>query len=146
MFFGTFYHNLDNKGRMVIPSKFRKSMGEASRVYMLEGFEGCLSVYPEEHFETLTQSLTQLKFTNSNDRAYVRHILSSIVEMEVDSHNRLSLPKAILDQFQISSDISIVGVGDHFEIWNKDTFESYRKQTSHDLSTIANNLSGGHHE
>ena len=113
---------------------------------MLEGFEGCLSVYPEQHFETLTQSLTQLKFTNSNDRAYVRHILSSIVEMEVDSHNRLSLPKAILDQFQISNDIAIVGVGDHFEIWTKDTFESYRKQTSQNLSTIANNLSGGHHE
>ena len=74
MFFGTFNHNLDNKGRMVIPSKFRKSIGESAKVYIIEGFEGCLSIYPEEHFQTLIVSTQKLQFTNSNDRAYMRTI------------------------------------------------------------------------
>lgn len=140
MFFGTFYHNLDNKGRMVIPSKFRKTIGESAKVYIIEGFEGCLSIYPEQHFQTLITKLEKYQYTNSNDRAYIRTIYASIVEIEVDSNNRLSLPKAILDQYQIGTDVSVVGVGDHFEIWNQATFNEYRSTNSQNLSAIADKL------
>lgn len=140
MFFGTFNHNLDNKGRMVIPSKFRKSIGESAKVYIIEGFEGCLSIYPEEHFQTLIVSTQKLQFTNSNDRAYMRTIYASMVEIEIDSHNRLNIPKSVLDQYKISSDVSVVGVGDHFEIWNQQAFEKYRTNASQNLSGIADKL------
>ena len=142
MFFGTFYHNLDNKGRMVIPSKFRKTLGENAKVYIVEGFEGCLSIYPEQHFNQLVASMQNLKYTNSNDRAYIRTIYASMVELEVDSSNRLSLPKAVLDEYQISQEVSIVGVGNHFEVWNQQTFKEYRSQTSQNLSSIADKLGG----
>lgn len=145
MFFGTFYHNLDNKGRMVIPSKFRKTIGENAKVYIIEGFEGCLSIYPELHFQTLVPELQKLQYTNKNDRSYIRTIFSSMVELEVDSHNRLSIPKSVLDQYQIGADVSVVGVGDHFEIWNKDIFENYRSTASANLSDIADKL-GTRHE
>ncbi len=140
MFFGTFYHNLDNKGRMVIPSKFRKTLGETAKVYIIEGFEGCLSIYPENHFQTLMHNLEKLTYTNTHHRAYVRTILSSIVELEVDSHHRLSLPKAVLERYQIGDDVSIIGVGDHFEIWNSGSYESYRVDASSRLSEIADKI------
>ena len=68
-----------------------------------------------------------------------------MVELEVDSHNRLSIPKSVLDQYQIGADVSVVGVGDHFEIWNKDIFENYRSTASANLSDIADKL-GTRHE
>ena len=57
---------------------------------------------------------------------------ASMVEIEIDSHNRLNIPKSVLDQYKISSDVS-VGVGDHFEIWNQQAFEKYRANTSQKL-------------
>lgn len=145
MFFGNFNHNLDNKGRMVVPSRFRPTVGEKAKVFIIEGFEGCISIYPQTHFDTLIEKLKSYEFTSSNDRAYLRNIYASIVELEVDSHNRLSLPKAVLDHYKISSDVTIVGVGDHFEVWNRSEFESYRSNTSQNLATIADKL-GGHRE
>lgn len=146
MFFGTFSHNLDNKGRMVIPSKFRHTLGESAKVYVLQGFEGCLSVYPESDFQSLLTTLQSHNYLNSTARDYLRVVYSSIVELEIDSHNRLSLPKAILDQYQIGNEVSIVGVGDHFEIWNAVTFEDYRKTTSQNLTKIGDKLTGDHRE
>ena len=142
MFFGNFNHNLDNKGRMVVPSKFRQEIGVSAKVYIIEGFEGCLSVFPENHFNTMIENLRKYEFTSSVDRSYLRNIYASVVELEVDSHHRLSLPKAVLDQYKMTSDVTIVGVGDHFEIWNRPAFETYRNNTSQNLTSIGDRLGG----
>lgn len=142
MFFGNYNHNLDAKGRMVVPSKFRNQVGENAKVYIIEGFEGCLSIYPEQHFQKLMDKLQSYEYTSQNDRQYVRNIFASIVELEVDAHNRISLPKATLEYYKIDNDVTIVGVGDHFEIWNRLAFEENRQSTSKNLGTIADRLGG----
>lgn len=142
MFFGNYSHSLDNKGRMVVPSRFRQQIGENAKVYIIEGFEGCLSIYPEAHFLKLMEKLNSYEYTSMNDRQYIRNIYASIVELEVDSHNRISIPKATLEYYKINPDVKIVGVGDHFEIWNETEFEEARQKTSKNLGAIADKLGG----
>lgn len=131
MFFGSYEHNLDEKGRLVIPSKIRANI--LGKLYILKGFEGSLSLYDDADFKSYIASLQALSFNNRTTRDVQRIALSSVCELEIDKQGRIQLPTALLEKYQISKEVVIVGVLDHFEIWNKLKWEQYLKDNEEDF-------------
>jgi len=134
-FFGTYSRTLDDKNRLQIPTKLVESM--PSRFYILRGFEGCLSVYPEDSFLELLKSLKSLSFLDEESRTYIRLAASSAAEMPVDSHGRIALTKQLVDDYRIGKEITIIGVLDHFEIWDSVSYAKYLLAHSHDYESLA---------
>ena len=125
MFFGSYEYSLDDKGRLTIPSKFRDEISKS--LYHLKGFDGCLSVYPESEFQNYISRLTSLEFEKEKVRLHQRILLSSVVELKVDNANRVLIPSKTLKQYGINKDVIIVGVLDHFEIWDNEKWKKYQE-------------------
>ena len=140
MFFGHYEHSLDEKGRLLLPKKIKEELKESSPLYVLKGFEGCLSVYRQDEFLKLCQECEKISFNKKNSRSYLRAVLSSVIELPIDKVNRIQLPKDVLSRYQISKNVIIIGVGDHFEIWDSDSYTKYEEEVNKSFETIAENL------
>ena len=117
MFFGNFTHNLDEKGRLVIPSKMREALG--SRAYILKGYDGALSIYPESDFLKLVSDMEKLPFHKKTARAHLRAQMSSVSELLIDRQGRALLPTSLLAKYHIGKEVVVIGALDHIEVWNK---------------------------
>ena len=138
-FFGTYQRTLDAKLRLQIPTKLVKDM--PSRFYLLRGNERSLSLYLEEDFNLYLTTLSKLSYLDSNARAYVRLASSSVEILEVDSHGRINIGSEIAKRYSISNEVTIIGVLDHFEIWDKKSYEEYLKANEASFESIAEDLS-----
>lgn len=138
MFFGSYYHNLDEKGRLVIPKKLRTLI--SPRLYILRGYDGSLSVYKEDTFIKLTTALENLAFNQRDARDVQRIALSSVVELEVDSQGRIQIPLKLLQDHNISRQVVVVGVINHFEIWDEVAWDKYLKENEKDFESKAEKL------
>ncbi len=125
MFFGSYFHSLDDKGRVVIPSKMREEAG--LRIYIMRGHEGALEIYRKETFESKLEEITHLPYNQKSSRDFVRLTLSSVVELDVDRQGRVQIPQQVISDYAISKDVAIIGVYDHIEIWSRDKWLSYVK-------------------
>ena len=140
MFFGHYEHSLDDKGRLLLPRKIKEELKENSPLYVLKGFEGCLSVYREAEFLKLTAECEKISFNKKNARDYLRTVLSSVIELPIDKVNRIQLPKDTLSRFHITKNVTIIGVGDHFEIWDSEAYNKYEEEVSSRFESIAESL------
>ena len=140
MYFGNYEHSLDDKGRLLIPSKLREGLKADSSLYILKGFEGCLSVYNESEFLKLTKECESISFNKKNSRDYLRLVLSSVVELSIDKVGRIQLPSQTLNKFNIKKEVVIIGVGDHFEIWDLKKFNEYQSEANERFEEIAESL------
>lgn len=140
MLFGEFEHTLDDKGRLMIPSKIRSELQDATTLYVLKGFEGCMSVYTKEHFDKLISSLEQFSYFDQNVRAFIRMTLSSVVQLNLDKVGRIQFTPATLEKYHISKTVMVIGVNDHLEIWDKKAYVEYEKANTSKFEEIANSL------
>ena len=140
MYFGNYEHTLDDKGRLLIPRKLKEGLSEGSSLYVLKGYEGCLSVYNQNEFDSLVKECSSLSFNKKNSRAYLRIMLSSVVELTVDKVGRIQIPTQTLNKFQIGKQVMIIGVGDHFEIWDLNRFNEYLSEANDQFEEIAESL------
>ncbi|MFV0380539.1 MAG: division/cell wall cluster transcriptional repressor MraZ [Anaerorhabdus sp.] len=138
MFIGEFRHSIDNKNRVIIPSKFREELGESFVV--TKGLDGCLTVYTAVQWSALLEQLQRLPSTKRESRLYIRSLTAKATECEFDNQGRIKIPPYLLDEGKINKDCIIVGVADHIEIWNPDTWEGYCKQADESLEDIAEQL------
>ncbi|OQC11335.1 MAG: cell division protein MraZ [Tenericutes bacterium ADurb.Bin087] len=139
-FFGTYYHSLDAKGRLVVPARFRETLKDLKTLYILQGFEGAISVYPEEAYYRELSFLETQNFKNAEARAYVRIIYASIEELEVDAAGRITIPVRIQKKYDIGPKVIVIGVGDHLEIWDEDRYLSYEASARDNLEDLAAKL------
>ena len=123
MFFGSFAHSLDEKGRLMIPRKMREELG--FKVYIMKGFDGSLSIYTVERYQKLVEEFNKLPFNQQRNRDYLRVQFASTYEMDVDKLGRLQLPTALLNKFNISRNVIVLGIGDHIELWDAKKYEEY---------------------
>ena len=122
-FFGTYERLLDEKGRLQLPTKLVEK--GTKKLYMLRGFEGCISIYGEDEFNKLIAKLESLDYRNEEDRAYIRLTTASVNELSVDSHGRITLGSAIMNSYRIGSSVTLIGVLDHFEVWDAGEYARY---------------------
>ena len=138
MFYGSYVHNLDNKGRLVIPAKMRDEFG--CKAYILKGFDGCLSIFKEDGFQKLMDRIQSLSFNKKVSRAFIREQLSSVCELEIDKQGRAQLPAQLLSKYKIGKEVIIVGVVDHIEVWNTKDFEAYEQNANSSFEDYAEEL------
>jgi MraZ protein len=138
MFYGSYSHNLDNKGRLVIPSKMRDEFG--GKAYILKGYDGCLSIYKEADFAKLMEKINSLSFNKKSAREFIRTQLASVCELEIDRQGRALLPTQLLNNYSIGKEVIVVGVYDHIEVWNKKDYEEYSKASNSSFEENAEEL------
>ena len=138
MFYGSSSHNLDNKGRLVIPSKMREEFG--GKAYILKGYDGCLAIYKESDFFKLMEKVNSLSFTKKVSRAFIRAQLDSVCELEIDRQGRALLPTQLLNRYSIGKEVIVVGVYDHIEVWNKKDYEEFSKTANSSFEENAEEL------
>lgn len=127
VFFGEFSVSITDGGRIVIPKKIRENL--KGNVFILtKGFDICLAGYDKEDWLKRTYSLTQVSILEKQDIEKKRFIFSGANEIIIDDQGRFVIPKALLKFLNLSEDqVKIIGVGDHFEIWDPKKWEEYLK-------------------
>ena len=138
MFFGNFAHTLDEKGRLMIPRKMREELG--FKVYTMQGFDGALSLFTEAKYQKLVEEYSKLPFNQRKNRDYLRLQFASTHEMDVDKVGRIQIPTALLNKFNISRDVIVLGIGDHIEIWDAKKYEEYENSVREDFEKIAEEI------
>ena len=140
MYFGYFEHSLDDKGRLSLPKRIKEGLEENASLFVLKGFEGCLSVYNESEFNKLCLECEKISFNHKNSRSYLRVMLGSVVQLNIDKVGRIQIPSLILNKYDIKKDVVILGVGDHFEIWDLKAYQDYEKSANDNFETIAEKM------
>ena len=138
MFMGEFHHNIDDKQRLVLPSKFREELGET--FVITRGLEGCLFVYSMEEWNTLVSKLKTLPFTKKDARAFLRFFLSGASECQTDKQGRIAIPTPLASYASLNKECVIIGVNDRLEIWSNDAFDNFFKSNEENISDIAEKL------
>ena len=135
MFMGEYNHTLDTKGRLIIPSKFRETLGE--KFVVTKGLDGCLFVYANDGWNAFEQKLTSLPLINKEARQFARFFLAGAATVEVDKQGRILLPAHLREFAGLEKDVVLVGVGSRVEIWSKDKWENMNSDTDMDEITSA---------
>ena len=123
MFIGEYQHAIDNKNRIIIPSKFREGLGE--KFVLTKGLDGCLYVYTSSEWKILEEKLKTLPLTNKDARAFTRFFFSGANEIDIDKQGRALVPQNLLEYANIEKDIVSIGVSTRIEIWSKAKWEEY---------------------
>ena len=138
MFYGSYSHNLDNKGRLVIPSKMRDELG--LKAFILKGYDGALSIYKEKDFEDLIAKIKNLPFNKKNARVHLRVQLASVCELDIDKQGRALLPTQLLSKYKIGKEVIVIGALDHIEVWDMKAYEAYEKAADSSFEEISEEL------
>jgi MraZ protein len=138
MFMGEYQHNIDEKGRLIIPAKFRDGLG-ASFV-ATRGLDQCLFVYPNQEWSLLEQKLKSLSLMKSDARLFNRFLFSGATECELDKQGRVNLPRNLIDHAKLDKDCVIIGVSSRVEIWSKEVWTDYSRQSEESFNEIAEKL------
>ncbi|MFA5881349.1 MAG: division/cell wall cluster transcriptional repressor MraZ [Eubacteriales bacterium] len=138
MFMGEFQHTIDVKGRLIVPSKFRDSLGE--RFVATKGLDNCLFVYPAEEWQQLEQKLKSLPFTRADARAFVRFFFSGATECEIDKQGRILLPANLREYAKLEKDVVVLGVSNRVEIWSSGEWEKYSSKAEATYEEIAEKI------
>ena len=138
MFMSEYNHTLDTKGRLIIPAKFRETLGE--EFVISKGMDGCLFVYAGDDWNAFEQKLTSLPLINKEARQFARFFLAGAATVEVDKQGRILLPAHLREFAGLEKDVVLVGVGSRVEIWSKDKW--IEANTFDDMEEIAEHMEG----
>src|SRR3990172_8885632 len=116
MFLGEYRHNLDYKGRVAVPKKFRGDLAEGA--ILTKGLDGCLFLYSRESWERLMIRLRELSVTQADTRAFGRYLFGGASEVEFDNLGRIKIPEYLLEYARIEKEAILVGLLERIEIWN----------------------------
>lgn len=138
MFMGEFHHNIDTKGRLVLPNKFRSELGEY--FVITRGLENCLYVYSMSEWNNLVSKLRSLPFTKKDSRIFTRSFFSGATECFFDKQGRINITSPLVNYAGIDKECVIVGVNDRIEIWSENNWNKFMDDNSFKLEDIAENL------
>jgi len=138
MLIGEYHHNLDDKSRLIIPSKFRLDLGE--KFIITKGLDKCLFIYSTSEWQTIVSKLKSLPFTKKDARNFVRFFLSGAAECEFDKQGRINITSPLVHYANINKECVIIGVNERIEIWSKENFEAFVSENEERASEIAENL------
>lgn len=138
MFIGEYHHTIDEKGRIIIPVKFREELG--NNFIITRGIENCLFIYSEENWAKITDKLNSLPFTKKDARTFNRFFMSGATNVELDKQGRVNISKPLIDYANIIKDCVVIGTGDRLEVWSQESWNSFFDSTKDSMSDIAENL------
>jgi MraZ protein len=116
MFLGEYSHNIDEKGRLTLPARWREQLGQ--RVVVTRGMEPCLFVFPAAKFETFLDEINTVGMTAADARGLSRFFSSKATDDELDKQGRVSLPQTLREFAGLNGEVMVVGAFDHIELWS----------------------------
>jgi MraZ protein len=142
---GQFECKVDAKGRMKLPAGLLRQVPEQTRTqYVInKGFDNCLILYPQAAWEQLTEKLNKLNYFNTKHRDFLRAFYRNSVMVELDSSERVLIPKRLAETVGIDDEIVILAYGNNIELWSKARFDAIPEPTSEDIAQLANDVLGG---
>ena len=141
MLIGEYHHNIDEKGRLIIPSKFREEIGNSFVV--TRGLDGCLFVYSLVEWEKIVAKLKKLPFTKKDARTFMRFFLASATVCEFDKQGRINLVNSLIEYAGLKKECLVIGVNDRLEIWSLDKYNNLMNENLEQLDEIAEHLFDG---
>lgn len=135
---GEFAHNIDAKGRLIVPAKFRNELG--SSMIVTRGLDGCLTLYTSEAWDEIYNKLKLLPSTKKEVRMYVRVLTAKASDVELDNQGRILIPSALIKEANIQKECMIVGAGSKVEIWSREKWEEYYENASVEFEDIAESI------
>lgn len=138
MLLGEYKHNVDAKGRLIIPSKFREDLGE--RFIVTRGLDGCLFGYPMAEWTTLESKLKQLPLAKKESRAFTRFLYSAATECSLDKQGRINLPNPLINHASLEKACYVIGVSDRIEIWSEERWDAFSQEANESFEEIAEEM------
>ncbi|MEA2097846.1 MAG: division/cell wall cluster transcriptional repressor MraZ [Patescibacteria group bacterium] len=138
MFIGEYNHNLDEKGRLAVPVKFRDDLKKGAVV--TKGLDGCLFLYTIDEWKVLAGKLSSLPISQSNTRAFARLMLAGAMDVQVDKQGRIILPDYLRKYAGLEKKVIIGGLYNRLEIWDEKTWDEYKEKTEKESEDISEKL------
>lgn len=138
MFIGEYNHNLDDKGRLAIPAKFRALLKRGGVV--TKGLDNCLFLYTKDQWQKIAQKISALPISQAKARSFSRHLLAGAMDVEFDNQGRITLPEYLRDFASLKRSIIVAGLYNHLEIWNKEDWDKYKSDSEKNSNVIAEEL------
>ena len=136
MLMGEFHHNIDEKGRLIIPAKFRNDLGD--NFIVTRGIDSCLFVYPLAEWNNVTQKLREISFTKKDARNFGRFFLSGAQYVTVDKQGRILMPQDLREFAGLEKDVVLAGMGGRIEIWSLEKWNENSGQV--DINKISEGM------
>lgn len=141
MLMGEFNHSIDDKNRLIIPSKLRNELG--NEAVITRGLDKCLFIYSKKEWESIVSKLSNLPFTKKIVRDFNRFFLSSASTIVFDKMGRVNLSQSLLNYANLTKECVIIGVNDRVEVWDKNEFDTFISSNLDNFSDMAENLFEG---
>ena len=138
MFIGEYNHNLDEKGRLAVPVKFRNDLKKGAVV--TKGLDGCLFLYTMNEWKILAEKLSKLPISQSGTRAFARLMLAGAMDTQIDKQGRIVVPDYLRKYAGMKKKIIISGLYNRLEIWDENSWEKYKRKTEKESEDIAEKL------
>ncbi len=135
---GEFQHNIDAKGRIIIPAKLRDNLG--SKFVITRGLDGCVFGYPLDNWEKVQDKLKQLPLAKKEARAFTRFFYSAAAEVEIDKQGRINIPTTLMTYADLEKECLILGVSDRIEIWSKEKWHQVSAEIEDSFEEIAEDM------
>lgn len=120
---GTYTPRLDEKGRLILPSKFRSQL--ATGLVMTRGQERCLYLLPNDEFQRMYEKIRQAPITSKEARDYLRVFMSGASQEQPDKQGRISIPPMLRQYASLDRDVAVIGTGTRVEVWDLEAWENY---------------------
>jgi MraZ protein len=138
MFIGEYSHNMDAKGRVSMPAKFREQLGTV--FYLTKGLDNCLFVFPEEEWRVFEEKLKKLPLTNKNARGFVRMFYAGATDCSLDKQGRVNVPQILRTHGGLEKEVKIIGVGSRIELWSEENWDTYNNPDNISYEDIAEHM------
>lgn len=138
MFLGEFEHNLDEKGRIAIPARFREELGEL--VIITRGFDDCLMGFSRARWEKLAEDLERLSLAQSDARNLRRFLFSSASADEMDRQGRVIIPQNLRQYAGLGEQVVVTGMNTYFEIWSRERWDDIQRGLDQNGGALAEQL------
>ena len=142
MFYGEYFHSIDRKGRLILPSKFREvAKGNfVEKFFVTRGLDTCLFMFSEEEWRSQESKFKAMPFTKQESRVFNRLYFSGAVDVVPDRQGRILLPQFQKDYAQIKKEVVIVGVSNRIEIWSVEKWKEFYSTWKQSFEGIAEKL------
>ena len=138
MFIGEFQHNIDIKGRIAIPAKFRQQLGAGAII--TRGLDRCLFVFTAKEWGLLAEKIKSMPLVKSDSRAFARLMFAGAVDVEIDKQGRILIPDFLRSYAGLKKQAIVTGLYSRVEIWDNDSWNKYKSKTESSSDEIAEKL------
>ena len=136
MFMGEHNYTIDEKGRLIIPSRFRELLGE--EFVLTRGLDGCLSIYPMDEWAAFEEKLRALPLTNKDARTFSRFFVAGATTCQLDKQGRILVPQTLRQFAGLEKDVVLTGNLNRIEVWSK---EKWSENSNYDdMDSIAESM------